>query len=119
MGSATGACDQPTIRNIIQQRGRSHFRTRARPLDQQRLQAIAITMDGDAVVGARALRQGMVGRKLTQAHLCTLGINAANETQHTTIVARLLPARLQRRIQLLERRHRILQRQRCQRVRHQ
>ena len=80
---------------------------------------IAIAVDGHAVVGARALRQGVIGRQLAQAYLRTLAINAADETQHTTIVARLLPTRLQRRIQLLQCGHRILQRQRCQRFRHQ
>ena len=45
--------------HIIQQRGGGDFRASARALDQQRLALITVTVDGYAVVGARALRQNM------------------------------------------------------------
>ncbi|KAG1399065.1 hypothetical protein G6F59_013386 [Rhizopus arrhizus] len=105
--------------HVIQQRGGGDFRARARPLDQQRLALIAIAVDGHAVVGARALRQWMIGRQLAQAHLRTLAIDATDKTQHAAVVARLLPACLQRRIQLFQRGYRIFQRQRGERFRHQ
>ncbi|MOA69542.1 hypothetical protein D3C78_1977970 [compost metagenome] len=61
----------------------------------------------------------MVGRQLTQAYLRTLTIHTSDKTQHPTVRARLLPARLQRCIQLLQRIHCIFQRQRRERIRHQ
>ena len=67
-GERSGRRSTGNPQHIIQQCCGGHFRTRTRALDQQRLLAIAVAVDGHAVVGARTLRQWMIqdGRWLTR-----------------------------------------------------